>query len=58
VAQLDSPGSGPFTSCCPLRMPYSCPNGPTAACFATAAEARASCGDWCVQCVPTRPVPR
>jgi hypothetical protein len=52
VTLLNSPGYGPFTSCCPPEVPYSCPTGTPGSCFATAAAARANCKDWCVQCVP------
>jgi hypothetical protein len=53
VRQLNNPGYGPFTSCCPVSRPYSCPTGTPGTCFATAEEARANCKDDCVQCVPT-----
>jgi hypothetical protein len=53
VTQLNSPGYGPFTSCCPVSRPYSCPTGTPGSCFATAEEARGNCKDYCVQCVPT-----
>jgi len=53
VDQLNNPGYGPFTSCCPPSAPFSCPTGTPGTCFATADQARANCKDYCVQCVPT-----
>jgi hypothetical protein len=53
VTQLNSPGYGPFTACCPPSAPFSCPTGTPNACFATAEQARANCKEYCVQCVPT-----
>jgi hypothetical protein len=52
ITQLNVPGYGPFTSCCPPGAPFSCPTGTPNACFATAEQARANCKDYCVQCVP------
>jgi hypothetical protein len=53
VTQLNNPGYGPFTACCPPSAPFSCPNGTPNSCFATAEQARANCKEYCVQCVPT-----
>jgi hypothetical protein len=55
VSQLNNPGYGPFTSCCPPNVPFSCPTGTPNTCFATATEARNNCKEYCVQCV--RPMP-
>jgi hypothetical protein len=46
------PGYGAYTTCCYESAPYACPNGTPSSCFATAAIARAECGDYCSKCVP------
>jgi hypothetical protein len=48
--QSNTPDYGPFVACCPLEMPYSCPNGTPNGCFADAQSAFAFCNESCVEC--------